>query len=74
MAACNTSAVQYNRNFIADFHVLCTGYDLNRLRTDIHLADDEFVGIRMRFNALKLSYDDFLKIFVKSCITFSFGA
>ena len=74
MAACNASAVKYNRNLVADFHVTCAGHNLNRLRTDIHLTDDELVGIRMRFNALKLSYDDFLKIFVKSCITFSFGA
>ena len=51
MTAGNFSACKDNRNNSAFKNVWCTCNDLYRFfLTNIHLADDQFVGIRMLFD------------------------
>ena len=66
MSACYASAVKNNRNLISFFYVWGTGNDLYRFCSDIYLADDQFICIRMFLDLINLSDHDFVKI----CIQF----
>ena len=66
MAACYLSAVQNHGNLVPFLHIGSTGNDLDHPFTDIHLADDQFVGIGMLFNGNDLADHDLLQIFIKT--------
>ena len=67
VAACNTSAVKNNRNFVSLFYIRSTCYDLYALCSDIYLADDQFICIRMFLNLVDLADHDLVKICIQLC-------
>ena len=73
MSACHTAAVQNNRNLVALMHIGGTGNDLNRFFSDIYLADDQFICIRMTLNGKDLSDNDLIQVCVQFFKSFHFG-
>ena len=74
MASRHLAAVQYHRHLIAHMDVGRAGHDLDLLRSDIHLADDQLVRVRVLFNGKDLSYNDLLQIFIKLFIALYLGS
>ena len=72
MASRYLSAVQNHRNLIAFLNIWCAGHDLNGLRADIHLADDQFIRIRMAFDPVDPADYDLLQVFVEAFKAFYF--
>ena len=67
MTACNTSAVKNDRNFVSLFYIWSTCYNLYALCSDIYLADDQLVCIRMFLDLVDLADHDLVKICIQFC-------
>ena len=65
MSSCYTTSVKNNRNLVSLFYVWSTSNDLDHLRSDIHLADDQLICIRMFLNFLNLSDYNLVKVSIK---------
>ena len=72
MTARNTSAVQNDRYFVSFFDIRSTCYDLNGLCSDVYLADDEFVCVRVSFYFVNLSDHDLVEICIQFFEAFHF--
>ena len=70
MTACNTSTVKNNRNFVSLFYIWSTCYDLYALRSDVYLADDQLICIRMFLDLVDLADHDLVKICIQLCKAF----
>ena len=62
MSACNASSVQHNRDLVSLFYIRRACDDLNRLCSDVHLTDDQFVCVRVLLDFLDLSDHDPVQI------------
>ena len=67
MAACNTSAIKNNRNLISFFYIWSACYDLHTLSSDIYLADDQLICIRMFLDLIDLADHDLIEIGIQLC-------
>jgi len=67
-----SSAVQYDRNLIALFDIWCAGHDLDRLASDVYLADNQFVCVRVALNFFNLTDYDLFQITVSCLISLHF--
>ncbi len=74
MAAGDSAAGGADRNDISDFQVGCTCADLQHLASDIHLADQQVICIRMLRDFFHPSDNDFLKVMVESLPSLDLGA
>ena len=73
MASCHFSSVQHHGHFVPFFYIGSSGDDLDGLRPDVHLADDQFIRIRVALDLLDLSCYDLFQIFIKTLIAFYLG-
>ena len=65
MIACHTSAVEHHRNLISLFYIGGTCHDLCHLTvSDIYLADDQLVCVRMLLDFFNLTNHDLVQITV----------
>ena len=60
------SAVQNHRDLVSLMHIRRSGYDLYCLRANVHLADDQFIRVRMTFYLFNLANDDLFQILIRS--------
>ena len=74
MAAGYLAALQDHRNLIALFYVGSAGDNLNETVADIHLADNQFVRIRVLLDFGNLAYHNLLQIFVETLKSLYFCA
>ena len=74
MSSGNLSAVKHYRNLVPDLHVMRAGYDLGGLASDIYLADNKLVSVRMRIDPLDLSDNYVLKVLVKCLEILNLGS
>ena len=72
MSTGNTSAVKNNRNLISLFYIRSACNNLYSLCSDIHLADDQFICIRMFLNFFNLTDHDLIQICVQFFKAFHF--
>ncbi len=72
MAACDFTAIQYHRYLIPFFYIRRTGHNLDHLGTDIHLAHDQLIRIRMSLDLLDLTDHYLLQIVIPSAVSFHF--
>ena len=70
MSASYTSTVKNNRNFISFFYIRSACYDLHTLSSDVYLADDQFICIRMFLDLVDLADHDLVKICIQLCKAF----
>ena len=74
VASCNSSSLQNYRNLVSFFYIWSPCNDLDRLCSDIYLADDQFICIRMFFNFFDLSDNDLIQVRVQLFIAFHLGS
>ena len=74
VASCNSSSFQNYRNLISFFYIWRSCNDLDRLCSDIYLADDQFICIRVFFNFLDLSDNDLIQVSIQFLIAFHLGS
>ena len=65
----DASSVQNDRNLVSFLYVRSACHDLDRLCPDVHLADDQFVRVRMLLDLVDLTDHDLVKIRVHSLIS-----
>ena len=70
MSSGYTTSVKNNRNLVSLFYVWSTSNDLDHLRSDIHLADDQLICIRMFLDLVDLADHDLVKICIQLCKAF----
>ena len=68
MVRCHTAPVKDNRDERTLGHIGSAGHDLKRLavRAHLHLADDQFVRIRMRRDGQHLRHNNLLEILIQA--------
>ena len=75
MAAGYLSAVQNHRNLVPGLDVGRAGDDLNRLPgSDVHLADDQLVRVRMTLDGKDLADNNLFKVFIETLESLHLGA
>ena len=70
MPSCHASAVKHHRNLVAFMHIIGSCHDLYGLTSNIHLADDQFVCVRMLLDLIDLTDHDLVKIRIQNLISF----
>ena len=74
VSAGHLTAVKNHRHLVPFLHIGSACNDLNGLSSDIYLADDQLVRVRMLFYFFYLANYDFFQIPVKPFIAFHLGA
>ena len=72
MAACNFSSIYNNRNSCSFKYIGGTGHDLYGFISQIHLADNQFICIRVWIDLSDLSDHDLIQVFIKLCKSLHF--